>query len=279
MLVVLGGARLVAADDVAARTAAIKKLMAAQADALVLQYSDFGEALNKTLAPDAYSNVATGLVGAVAVDIGQTKIGWSKTCGWVSAEAQFEPRIHPEMMQQAPPGKDPVEVHLPSQMRHWMALVVADGDSVKAKAMRVVYTTSDKVLGTQTFDYIATLPVVKSPPPHVAWLAQPAAAAKELSADPSTTVFGTSKNDHAFGQAAGKKLLASWAKLNLELVMTEHDDDHGEVIVGDCAAAYGTVRMKVGKKFILLDGFAITHKVGDRWELVAYELAPTNIDL
>lgn len=264
VVVMLGaGPRLAAADDVAARSTAIKAMIDAQAKALV---ADDRAAFEKTLAPDAYSDVQSDLTEPSKIVVGQTKIGWAGSCGWVSAEVQFTNKPHPE-----------IGGHPPPRMRHWVALVVADGSAVKTKAMRVLVTTPDNDLANGIFNYVSELPTEPSPSPLVAWLAQPVAVAKQLSADPATTVFGTSASDHGFGPAAAKQLLASWSKLKLDVVAPESDTDsydHKEVVAGDCAASYGKIRMKVATGAILLEAFAVEHKVGDRWELVAFEYGP-----
>lgn len=265
------GTGLAVADDGAARVAAVKALLEAQTKALLVD--DGGAAYQKTLVKDAYDDLQEDLMGPEKIAIGQTKIGWAGTCGWLAAEVPFTNQPHPEGMT---PGVTP---KIPPRMRHWVALVVPDGAAVETKAHTVLVTTPDKDLENGKYNYVRDLPAETSPTPLVAWLAQPAVAAKSLAADPAVTVFGTSAADHAFGPSAAKKLLTSWGNLKLDVVNAgkgDHDSryDHGEVVAGDCAAAHAMVRMKIKDGAILLHGFAVAHKAGDHWELVALVYGP-----
>jgi hypothetical protein len=266
---VMGIAATGRADDGSAKRAlSIKKMMDAQAAALIA--SD-GSAFDKTVAADALDERQQDLMGPRKITIGTPKIGWVGTCGWAAAETKMRASNHPEMMADGAPELAPWRVW------HWMALVEPDGTAFKTKAIGLFVTTPDKSLADGEYNDIAELPAEASPSALVAWLAKPSAMADHLASDPATTVFGTSASDRAFGPAAAKKLLKSWSKLTLDVVKSkpgEHRYDSHEVTVGDCTAASAFVRMKLKDGgSILLQAFAIARKLGEQWELVAVEYA------
>ena len=261
------------ADDTAARTAEIKKLMRAQADAMIADSSD---AFDKTLAQDPLVNlqdnqapntgysIQTDLMNPSKVTFGETRIGWAGTWGWVAAEVQLTNRPHPEWMQS---GK------MPPKMRHWIAVFVLEGGAVKTKFMVLQQTKPDKELSG--FNYVDELPVPTSLGPVAKLLEQPVAAVKLLSKDPATVAFGTSAADRGFGAAAAAKLMKRWAKLAFQVVDSDKGsisklDEHFEIAIGDATVAWAQIRMKPAKPAIVLTGVAITRKTAAGMELLVF---------
>ena len=264
------------ADDTVARTAEIKKLMRAQADAMI---ADSHDAFDKTLAKDPLVNlqdnqapntgysIQTDLMNPSKVTFGATRIGWAGTWGWVAAEVQLTNRPHPEMMQQ---GRRSV---ISPKMRHWIAVFVLDGGAVKTKFMVLQQTKPDRDLSG--FNYVDELPVPDSLGPVAKLLEQPVSAVKLLSKDPATVAFGTSAADRGLGAAAAAKLMKRWGKLSLQVVDSYKGgssrlDEHFEVTIGDATVAWAQIRMRPAKPAIVLTGVAITRKTAAGMELLVF---------
>lgn len=267
VLAALGIASTARAED---RTAAIKRMLQAQADALIASNeADF----KKTATSDALIGLGldrpqrdfvmqSDLTEPKKIAFGAMRTGWAGTCGWVTAEATFTTPPHPEQG-----GRSR------KRTRRWVALVVPDADGVHTRIMQLAIAMPDNQLGT--FKFISELPVTSKPLPLVALLADPTAMLAQLSTDPSTSVFGSAPTDRAFGPAAARQLLTRWRKLKLELVDARDVRDKDfyeqrELVAGDCAAAFGQVRLqRADKKHVLYRGFLIAKKHAGRWEVVA----------
>lgn len=275
--------RRAAADDAAARVAQIQAMLAAQIAALV---ADDEPAFLKTLSPGApfslgQARVATdqgiqsSLAGPAKIELGETKIGWTGTWGWVAADVRFYAKAHPEGMR---PG-DPPYSKTP-QARRWIALVVADGDGVKTRAMELLMTRPDRdVAEYDAYNDVQALAPRQTLSPLVALLAHPGDAAKLVSSDPATAVFGSARGDVAFGPAAAKKLLASWSRLPLDVPGPSPKPGASdvaeytpvEVTAGDATFVWSHVRIQMAgaKRWALLQACAIARNVGGHQELLA----------
>lgn len=260
------------ARDTKARVAAMKQQLGEQLAALRVQDRKRFEA---TLTADALVTLGdgapqqrkelvlqTGVTEPDKITLGKVVAEWEGRWGWAAAETVF---VTP------PPGH---EGGRPQKWtRYWLALFVADGAAVKTRVLVVSRTAPDKTLAG--YNYIAELPMLAKPAPAVALLAQPADLAAQLSPRASTTVFGTSPSDRAYGAAAAKKKLASWKHLKLELVGAKKPDDAKhyaplELVIGDARFTFARVRFVRSKPpHVQMSAFAIARRVGGTWEHVA----------
>lgn len=282
-LVVLALASLASpalADDSAARVAAARTMLATQTNALV---KGDDAAFRATLTPDAL--ISTGgeaprparpregfaitLTTPRRIAVAGSTVGWAGTWGWVAAELRVTWQMYAE-----PEGAGDPNPRPRTDVFHWFALVVADGDTVKTRALQVTSTVADRDL--VEYDYAQGLVPMASPSPQVSVLAQPAAIATALASDPATAVFGSSARDRGLGAAAARKLVRGWSKLALEVVDSDVARDRDryrplELTIGDAKVVWARLRMKLkGKqRWVPLQAFAIMRQAGERWEIVA----------
>ncbi len=276
-LAVAMGARAARADD-KPPVAEIDAMMTTQAAAMV---ADDAPALAATLAkggfitsnaqpaPGDTSRPSLFGMGPAKIVFGPKAIGWGGDWGWVIADAKISFHPHPEMMD---PRKPTSAQMPPAVIWHWVALVVREGGAIKTRVVIATPTVSDSQLSG--YNYVPKLPALASPSPLVALLAQPVALGKLLGKDKATAILGTSPSDRAIGAAAGKKLLARWAKLGFELTGPSPEDSSThtplEIIVGDVHFAYAGIRMR---KNIPLVGVVLARVTGGTTEVLAASYA------
>jgi hypothetical protein len=273
---VTAGGHAASADD-KPPTAEIDAMMTKQAAAMIA--SD-DPALTATLAKGGFITTLDYPVpgntsapsrigmGPAKIVFGAKTIGWRGDWGWVIADAKIGFNPHPEMMDPSKPTRAQMP---PPVVWHWVALVVREGGAIKTRALFATPTVSDSQLSG--YNYVAGLKVLASPSPLVALLAQPVALGKQLGAGPGIAVLGTSSRDRAIGAAAGKKLLAGWAKLGLEVTgpsPTESSHAPFEITVGDVHIAYASMRMR---KDVALVGVVIARVIGETTEVLAASYA------
>ena len=262
------------ADD-RVRIAAARALLAAQAKALAAHDE---AALISTFAPEpvvSYGGEPTegkleeGSLDAAWSDapprkvvLGATQIGWSGAWGWISAEATITVR-----------GREP-GAKARTAPYHWTALLVAEGDGVKTKALSVAEAVAERQLDAA--DYVNALAELDHPGPLTAMLGKPGALVANLAPDRAASVFGSSPGDRGLGQAAAKQLLTRWRKLSLVPVTREPTGGPlVEQTVGDVRFAFATVKMVPA--LVALSAFAIARKRGDGWEVVAVQYGAIDI--
>jgi hypothetical protein len=160
------------------------------------------------------------------------------------------------------------------EVYHWIELVVADGDSVKGKALGIYGAEPDTTL--RKYNYVQQLPPIESPPPILAALADAKRLPTLLAKDAATSVFGTSDTEAGLGVTAARKLVSGWSKLVIEVVGTKDDHDKlfytpVEITVGDAVVTWGRMRMKLPNNpvWFELDGFGIARKTATGLEFVA----------
>jgi len=284
-LLTLGLARSVDADDTVKRVAAIKALLATQVElwrhgngtddietfAATMttdgRIAHNGDWLRPDLSLSPPYNISK-------LKITATKIGWSGTWGWVTAEIRLTSRMYAE-----PEGAGDPHPKPENEVYHWIELVVADGDGVKGKALGIYSAKPDSALAAYSEDQ--KRPVIASPPALLAALADPKRLPAVLAKDPATTVFGTSAREAALGPTAARKLVGSWSKVRMEVV--GHNDESSklfftpvELTVDDATVVWGRLRMKLPNqpKGFLVDGFGIARMTATGFELVAVAYAP-----
>jgi hypothetical protein len=202
-----------------------------------------------------------------------TQIGWSGSWGWVVAEIKLTSRMYAEPAGAGDPHPQPKD-----EVYHWIELVVADGDSVKGKALGIYSAQPDTSL--ETYNSVQKLPPIESPPPVLAALADAKQLPGLLAKDAATSVLGTSDREAALGIAAARKLVAGWSKLVIQVVGTNDDHDKlfytpVEISVGDAIVTWGRLRMKLPNNpaWYELDGFGIARKTTTGFEFVALAYA------
>jgi hypothetical protein len=257
--------------------AEIEAMMSKQAAAMI---ADDEPALAATLAKDGFistrerpaaggtSSPSSLGMGPAKIAFGAKTIGWRGDWGWVIADTKIGFNPHPEMMN---PSKPTSAQMPPPQVWHWVALVVREGGAIKTRALFATPTAPDKKLAG--YNYVAKIPTLSSPSPLVALLAQPAALGKQLGAAREVAILGTSPRDRAIGAAAGKKLLASWTKLGLEVTGASAADSSFapvEITVGDVHIAYASMRMR---KTVPLVGVVVARVTGGTTEVLAASYA------
>lgn len=188
-------------------------------------------------------------IGAIKIE--NSVIGWSGSWGWFAADLAVMQR--PYTPSDGAIAKE--ELH----RYHLVNVFVIERGEVKLEATLLADTLPDAKLPVVT-------PAPGKPPRAgtlVASLVAPGGV--KLLRSPSVAVIGSSASEVGLGEAAAKKLLAGWSKLQLAMVATPPK----ELVVGDLGIAFAEVDLMVAKQPRRLRGIVVGKKVGAGWEVAA----------
>lgn len=188
-------------------------------------------------------------IGTIKIE--NSVAGWSGAWGWIAADLAVMQRPY------TPGGVRPAKQQL--HRYHLVEVFVVDAGTVKLKAALLADTMDD-----------AKLPAVQHTPGGsptgnslLASLVTPGKV--KLLANPNIAVLGSSAKEAAFGDAAVKKLLATWTKLDLSMVATPSR----ELATGDLGIGIAEVDLVVDKAARRLRAMVVAKKVGTGWEVAA----------
>ncbi|HVV85708.1 MAG TPA: hypothetical protein VHE35_21765 [Kofleriaceae bacterium] len=187
--------------------------------------------------------------------VSKSQAAWFGGWGLVAAEVRITQRGYAEPAGAGDPHPKPE-----TNTYHWLAVVVADGDGVKTRALQVARVHPDKDLIADDEDPPAAPSGTVAP-----LVVSPAVLLAQLAADPAVAVFGSSEAERGVGAAAAKKLLVGWKRLDLIQI-----GDTREVVDGDLAFAFTHVglALKGRPHRTELQAFVVAHKVGAVWQIV-----------
>lgn len=185
-------------------------------------------------------------IGTIKIE--KSAAGWSGSWGWIAADLAVMQRPY------APEGfSAKARLH----RYHLVEVFVLEGTAVKLEATLLADTMDD-----------AKLPVVQhtpgGPPKGNSLLgALVSPGSVKLLANPNVAVLGSSAGEAAFGAVAAKKLLGTWAKLQLSMTTTPPK----ELAAGDLGIAFAEVDLVVNKTSRRLRAMVVAKKTGAGWEV------------
>ena len=187
--------------------------------------------------------------------MGKSKIvasaaGWSGNWGWMVADLAVSQRAYTP----SDGGMAPDLLH----RYHLVQVFVTDGKEIKVQASMIADAQRD--------DKLPAVTAVPGGPPKLETLAWYLVTPHKikLAADAQVAVLGSGEGEVAIGQAAAKKLLASWSKLALGMSGVSK-----EIMVGDLGIVVSEVHLRIGKKPVRLRGMIVGRRQGTGWEVVA----------
>lgn len=186
-------------------------------------------------------------IGTIKIE--NSVAGWQGSWGWIAADLAVMQRPYTP----SDGGIAKEQLH----RYHLVEVFVLEGAAVKLEATLLADTMDD-----------AKLPVVPhapgGPPKGNSLLASLVSPGRvKLLANPSVAVLGSSAGEAAFGEAAARKLLGTWSKLDLRMTTTPAK----ELAVGDLRVAFAEVDLMVNKAARRLRAMVVAKQAGAAWEV------------